>query len=122
MPTSTEESEEAEAGLGPRRSQARTAKGRFADGTLKVVADMSAEERSYARSRKIRKKLRSWMDQNAGQEWATLSELYRDAANYAGCAIVTAGRWIYQYTGPGQPWETIELEDAYRLVLRGGKR
>ena len=96
----------------------RTDKGRFADGTVKVVADMSAEERSMARSFRFRKKLRSWMDQNVGEAWSTMGELHRDAANYAGCASMTASRWIYQFTGPGQRWQVIETEDTYLLAKR----
>ena len=96
----------------------RTDKGRFADGTVKVVADMSAEERSMARSFRFRKKLRSWMDQNVGEAWSTMGELHRDAANYAGCASMTASRWIYQFTGPGQRWQVIETEDTYMLAKR----
>ena len=101
----------------PRRTDA----GRFADGTIKVVSDQSAEERFMSRSIRFRKKLRSWLKQNIGDSWATLSELYRDAANYAGCNMQTAGRWIYQYTGPGQEWQIIEGEDEYTLAIRQTK-
>lgn len=99
----------------------RTDKGRFADGTLKVVADMSAEERYIARSRQIRKKLASWLAQNVGAEYASMGELHRDAANYAGCSMTTASRWVYQYTGPGQPFVILPSaeEDRYTLALRG---
>src|SRR3972149_959448 len=96
----------------------RTDKGRFADGPGKVVADMGAEERSMARSFRFRKKLRSWMDQNVGEAWSTMGELHRDAANYAGRASMTASRWIYQFTGPGQRWQVIETEDVFLLAKR----
>src|SRR3970040_2512721 len=98
----------------------RTDKGRFADGTVKVVADMRAEERWMARSFRFRKKLRSWMDQSVGEAGSTMGELHRDAANYAGCASMTASRWIYQFTGPGQRWQVIETEDVFLLAKRNG--
>jgi hypothetical protein len=98
----------------PRRTDA----GRFADGTIKIVADMSAEERSMARSFRFRKKIKSWLEQNTGESWPTMGELHRDCANYAGCAAMTASRWVYQFTGPGQRWQIIELEDVFHLAKR----
>src|SRR3990167_5281945 len=47
-----------------------------------------------------------------------LAEPKSDAANYAGCASMTASRWIYQFTGPGQRWQVIETEDTYLLAKR----
>ena len=38
----------------PSKTQRRTDRGRFADGSIKVVPDMSAEERFIARSQRIR--------------------------------------------------------------------
>lgn len=96
----------------------RTDRGRFANGTVKVVSDMSAEERSYARSKKFQKKLKSWMSQNAGKSWGSMGEMHRDAANYAGCSMMTAARWVYQFTGPGQEYQITETEDEYWLAAR----
>ncbi len=114
---------EAKAGLGPRPEPVvrRTQNGRFANGEPKVVSDMSAEERSYARSRKFQKKLRSWLEQSIGLSYPTMGEMHRDAANYAGCSMVTAARWVYQFTGPGQHFQIIETEDDYVIATRGGK-
>lgn len=97
----------------------RTDKGKFADGTIKVVSDMSAEERSIARSFRFRKKIKSWLDQNTGEYWTSMGEMHRDCANYAGCSMQTVNRWVYQFTGPGQRWQIIELEDSFTLAKRG---
>lgn len=98
-------------------TQERTDKGKFRDGTIKVVADMNSEERYIARSFKFRKKLKVWMSKSVGESWATNSEMARDAANYVGCAMQTASRWLYQYTGPGQEYELREDEDGDRMTL-----
>jgi hypothetical protein len=99
-------------------TQRRTDRGKFADGTVKVVADMSAEERSFARSIRFRKKIRSWMRANEGETWSTMGELHRDVANYSGCSMTTAARWVYQFSGPGQEWQIVELEDVFQLSRR----
>lgn len=100
----------------------RTQNGRFANGVIKVVSDMSAEERFTARSHRFRKKLRSFLEQEVGASWGSMGELHRDAANYAGCSSQCAARWIYQFTGPGQEFQIIETEDEYTIANRGGRR
>ena len=115
------EEEAARAGLGPRPEPVvrRTQNGRFANGIVKVVSDQSAEERFTARSHRFRKKLASFLRQSVGESWSTMGEMHRDAANYAGCSMQCAARWIYQFTGPGQEYQVIDLEDEYVLATRG---
>ena len=116
-----EDEQAARAGTGPRPEPVvrRTQNGRFANGVVKVVSDQSAEERFTARSHRFRKKLASFLRQSVGESWATMGEMHRDAANYAGCSMQCAARWIYQFTGPGQEYQMIELEDTFALATRG---
>ena len=111
-----------ESGVPPGTKPRRTDKGRFADGTIKVVPDMSAEERFIARSLRIRKKIKSWLTQNVGERWPTLGALHRDCANYCDASMNTVSRWVYQFTGPGQEWQLIEHEDDYELAFRLERR
>ena len=80
---------------------------------------MDAGERHMARSFRFRRRLRTWMQENVGNSWTTLGELHRDAANAMGCAMQTAARWIYQYTGNGQAYVILETDEDYTLALRG---
>lgn len=78
------------------------------------------------RSRQIRDRLASWLRKTVGKPFKTMKELQADAANYSGCSMVTAARWVYQFTAPGQKYKIMQTKDAFTIRTRknggnGGK-
>jgi hypothetical protein len=88
-------------------------------GTDKPAPDVSAEERHYSRSLRIRRLVEEFLQLNEGTSWANLLELHARAANYAGCASTTASRWVYQFTRAGMRHKLIEAVDHWMLERRG---
>lgn len=86
--------------------------------TGKVVADVSADERFYNRSVKIRKKILVWMSDHIGDRWESLGEMEAQAANYARCSMPCSRRWLYQFSQPGKPFIIADTPQWYILRER----
>src|SRR2546426_234158 len=82
--------------------------------------DISAEERHYQRSRKIRRRLMKWlsMEANSGKLYAEAEDIWAQSANFAKCSSTTARRWIYQFTQPDMPFAIAEHEAGYVIWRR----
>ena len=97
-------------------------KNRFGGTIAEVVGalkpDAAVEERLYARSRRIRKKIAEFLRDHVGDVWEDLEDLHAAAANHAKCAAPTARRWILQYCRPEQPWQLVELMNGYTIGAR----
>ena len=81
--------------------------------TGKAVADVSADERFYNRSVRIRRKIMLWMADHVGERFDSLGEMEAQAGNYAKCSMPCARRWIFQFAQPGMPFRIEELADFY---------
>lgn len=87
--------------------------------------DISAEERYYSRSLKIRRSVILWLDENVGRGWYKLQTMANECAN-SGKPIpfssTTADRWIGQFTAPnfafGIDSKKLDQEGLYRLKRR----
>jgi len=85
----------------------------------KKYADLSAQERHYYLSLRIRKRVMLWLKWHEGETFVTVKTMNIEAANEAYCSQVTSARWIEQFTARGMPWEIVPLEDGdYRLERR----
>jgi hypothetical protein len=102
--------------MGERERERKTAA--VVDEGLKASADWSTEERYYNRSRKIRRKIRRWLEEHVGYSWSTEESMAAQAANYADCSSVTARRWIHQLTQPGTLFQVNESTELYTLAWR----
>jgi len=89
-------------------------------GADKPASDVTAEERHYSRSLRIRRLIEEFLVENEGTTWANLPELHARAANYAGCSSVTGARWVYQMTRAGMPHKLVEAVDHWILERRDG--
>lgn len=88
----------------------------------KKFADLSAQERHYYVSLRIRKRIMLWLKWHEGETFGSHKDINIAAANEAYCSQVTSGRWIEQFTFDGMPWEIVPLEDGdYKIVARGGR-
>lgn len=92
--------------------------------------DLSAEERAIARSKNIRKGILDFMQRNVGQVFegddlcSPWDDLRGQAANWvidkhgiADCASETAGRWMKQFSRPGQPY-LITHQAAGMVIMK----
>jgi hypothetical protein len=86
--------------------------------TGKAVADISADERFYARSVRIRRLILEWMAQNVDERFDSLGEMEAQAANHAKASMVTARRWIFQFSQPGKPFWIQENPSFYIIRER----
>ena len=102
----------------PASEQARESVLQTAIDTGKAVADISADERFYARSVRIRRKIMEWMLANLDQRFDSMGEMEAQAGNYAKASMVTARRWIFQFSQPGRPFRIEESADFYILRER----
>jgi hypothetical protein len=84
----------------------------------KVIGDISADERFYNRSVKIRRKVMEWMIENVNGRWESLGEMEARAANFAGCSMPCSRRWLFQFSQPGKPFRIVETTDWYILRER----
>lgn len=91
-------------------------------GESKVAADMSAEERYYSRSLDIRQLIAEFLGlpENEGSVWSSQTELHARAANYAGCSLVTAERWIFQFTRVGTDFRLSKVDVGKWMLERRG--
>ncbi len=88
-------------------------------GANKLAPDVSSEEVYYNRSMRIRRLILEFLIENEnGTIWRNLAELEARAGNYAGCSVVTAHRWIYQFTRVGARHRLIEAVDHWILEAR----
>lgn len=87
----------------------------------KAMADISADERFYNRSVRIRRKVMAWLMENVNQPFDTLGDMEAQCGNYAGCSMPTARRWIFQWTRPGKPFLIEERTDLYIIRERPAK-
>lgn len=83
----------------------------------KAVEDISAEERFYNRSVRIRRGVMAWLVDNEDRTFESLGDMEAQAANKANCSMVTARRWIYQFTRENKPFEIVDKGDFY--IIRG---
>lgn len=89
--------------------------------------DISAEERYYARSVKIRRHVILWLDKNVGRGWRQLLEMAEECGNDGKplpFSSTTGYRWIHQFTAPNfafglRPDENENWEIFRRRPLRG---
>jgi hypothetical protein len=86
----------------------------------KPAPDVSAEERHYSRSLRIRRLVMEYLATNVGSTWRHPTELHARAANYAGCSSVTAARWVYQFTRVGMPYQLVDAVEYWVLEKREG--
>ena len=84
----------------------------------KVIADITADERFYNRSVKIRRKIMTWMAENVNGRWESLGEMEAQAANYAGCSMPCSRRWMFQFSQPGKPFQIVDTTNWYILRER----
>jgi hypothetical protein len=84
----------------------------------KAMADISADERFYNRSVRIRRKVMKWLLENVNESFDTLGDMEAMCGNYAGCSMPTARRWIFQWTRPGKPFMVEERTDLYIIRER----
>lgn len=68
------------------------------EGGARNVPDVSAEERFYNRSKRIRRKVRAWLGEHVGETFPSFDAMAEEAANYSGCAAPTSRRWIKQFS------------------------
>lgn len=87
-------------------------------GRNKTVPDTTAIERHYSRSLRFRHLVLEFLLLNDGTTWTDLAELHARAANYAGCALQTAGRWVYQMSRVDAPFRLVEAVDHWVLERR----
>jgi hypothetical protein len=85
--------------------------------------DISAEERYYSRSLKIRRSVLTWLDSNIGRGWVDLMTMAGECGNSGKpmpFSSITAYRWIAQFTAPGFAFgidsKKLDEEGLYRLV------
>ncbi len=83
----------------------------------KAVEDISSEERFYNRSVKIRKGIMGFLVDNEDKSYESLGDLEAQAANAAKCSMVTARRWLYQFTREGKPFQIVDKGNFY--IIRG---
>lgn len=83
----------------------------------KAVEDISSEERFYNRSVKIRKGIMAFLVDNEDKSFESLGDLEAQAANSAKCSMVTARRWLYQFTREGKPFQIVDKGNFY--IIRG---
>lgn len=88
-------------------------------GKDKLTPDITADERYYSRSLAYRRKIAEFLMQNEGTTWTTLEELCNRAGNYAGCSVVTARRWVKQFTVAGTAHKIVQSIDYIILERRG---
>ena len=86
--------------------------------TGKAVADISADERFYNRSVRIRRKVMEWMAEKVGERFDTLGEMEAQAANFAKCSMPCSRRWIFQFSQPKMPFHIQELSSFYVIRER----
>lgn len=102
----------------PTGEQARENAMQTAIDSGKAVADISADERFYARSVRIRRYIMAWMVENVNQRFDSMGEMEAQAANSAKASMVTARRWIFQFSQPGKPFRIEESADFYIIRER----
>jgi len=86
--------------------------------TGKAVADISADERFYNRSVKIRRKIMEWMMKHVNENFDSLGEMEAQAANFARCSMPCSRRWIFQFVQPDKPFYIEEKPDFYIIRER----
>lgn len=92
--------------------------GQTAIDTGKTVADISAEERFYNRSVRIRASIMRWMIEHVNERFDSMGEMEAKAANYAKCAMPTSRRWIFQFVQDDKPFYIEEKNNMYILRER----
>lgn len=84
-------------------------------------ADLSATERHYFLSLRIRQRITLWLHWHEGETFSSPYEMAIGAANEAYCSSLTSRRWLDQYTYEGMPWKLVALDDGdYQLMSREG--
>lgn len=84
----------------------------------KILADISADERFYNRSRRIRRKIGKFLMLHVDWSYDTLGEMEAEAPNFADCSMPCARRWIFQWTRSTKPFRIEEKDDAYYIRTR----
>lgn len=79
----------------------------------KLVKDWSAEERFYNRSRLIRRRIDSWMLENLGTVFETVSAICDECGNYSRCSSITAYRWVHQFSAANGKYIIEHQEEGY---------
>ena len=87
----------------------------------KVVADISADERFYNRSVRIRRKVMEFLIEHVNERFDSMGEMEAQAANHAKASMPTARRWIFQFVQPGKPFWIEEQADFYIIRERAVK-
>lgn len=86
--------------------------------TGKAVADISADERFYNRSVRIRRLVMKFLAEHVNERYDSLGELEADAANFAKCSMPCSRRWIFQFTRPDKPFWLEERPEMYIIRER----
>jgi len=89
------------------------------DNGVKNVPDISSEERFYNRSRRIRRKIRAWMEEQAERTFPTFESMADEAANFADCATPTARRWLRQFSARNGDFLISDKEGSFVISHRG---
>jgi hypothetical protein len=130
----TPESEGAKAGEGPAESDRATApKGRRRINKRPRIVldhpDITGPEFTIRRSFRIQDGIERFLEENVGTAWESVREIHIRAANYVWHlgllkrrpSLVTAGRWIDQYTAVGEKYRLSEVRgEGYWLIERRG--
>jgi hypothetical protein len=87
----------------------------------KALADISSEERFYNRSVKIRRNVMRFLMEHVGIPYDSLGDLEAQAANFSNCSMVTARRWLFQWTRDDKPFYIEEKTNYYIIRERPAK-
>ena len=82
--------------------------------------DITAIDRHYYRSLRIRRSISKWMARNIGQLFDDWEDLCTQAANEArpSCSMECAGRWIKTFSAKNGSFELIASEAGLVIALR----
>lgn len=92
--------------------------------------DVTPAEFTIRRSFRIQDGIERFLEENADSSWDSLTEMYIRAANYVfhtgllkrRPSLVTAQRWISQYTAVGEEYRIQEVRgEGYWILSRRGK-
>ena len=94
-----------------------------ADTSAVKSADITATEKHYSRSLRIRAKVYNFLSENEGQTFEDYSDLVSQASNwhYKGkddCDIETAKRWITKYTAKNGDFLITEQPNGLTIMRR----
>jgi hypothetical protein len=85
-----------------------------------LLADITATERHYSRSVKIRRAIYAFMAENVGQPFRSWEDLQGGASLAAGCGMETARRWLITFSSEGGDFFVSEQPVGLVIQRREG--